>query len=121
VRPLARRRWEAFWQSDAAKLVDSDADLGRLHRWIQQVDQYDAVVEELGTEWTVRGSMGGDVLNPLVRAMGQLETQLARTETEFGMTPLGRKRLLLKVDGDPEAADPMDELARRRVTKAAGA
>jgi P27 family predicted phage terminase small subunit len=121
TRPWARRRWEAFWRSEAAKLVDLDADLNRLHRWIQQVDQYDAVVEELGTAWTVRGSMGGEVLNPLVRVMGQLETQLARTESEFGMTPLGRKRLLFTVEGEQQADDPLDELAKRRNDKAASA
>lgn len=121
TRPWARKRWEAFWRSDAAQLVDLDADLNRLHRWIQQVDQYDAVIEELGTEWVVRGAMGGDVLNPLVRVMGQLETQLARAEAEFGMTPLARKRLAMKIEGEQEEADPMDELAKRRADKAASA
>jgi P27 family predicted phage terminase small subunit len=93
----------------------------RLVRWVEQSDAYDRVIEELGTEWTVRGSMGGEVMNPLVRVMGQLETQLARTETEFGMTPLGRKRLNLKPEGAEESGDEMDDLAARRARKASGA
>jgi P27 family predicted phage terminase small subunit len=93
----------------------------RLIRWVEQSDAYDRVIEELGTEWTVRGSMGGEVMNPLVRVMGQLETQLARTETEFGMTPLGRKRLNLKAAEAAEAEDPLDEIAQRRARKASSA
>lgn len=121
IRPWARKRWEAFWRSDAAKLVDLESDMPRLVRWVEQSDAYDRVIEELGTEWTVRGSMGGEVMNPLVRVMGQLETQLARTETEFGMTPLGRKRLNLKPEGAEESGDEMDDLAARRARKASGA
>ena len=117
----ARARWTAFWRSDAARLVDLDADLGRLCRWIQQSDDYDRVADEIGTDWSIAGAMGGTVLNPLVRALGQLENQLARTETEFGMTPLGRKRLAVKAEEAEQGADPLDELSARRLGKASGA
>jgi hypothetical protein len=45
---------------------------------------------------------------------------MSRTETEFGMTPLGRKRLALKADAEAEA-DAMDEIAQRRARKASSA
>lgn len=113
-------RWDAFWSSEPAKSVDLKADLNRLNRWIEQCDEYDAAVEEIGVDRVVPGSTGNYVLNPLYKLLQQLDASMARTETEFGMTPQGRKRLMLKAE-KPSEVDPMDELAARREGKAASA
>lgn len=115
------QRWVAFWESDSARMVDHLADMPRLIRWIEQLDEYDRVVEKMGRDWLVRGSTGNEVLNPLARYLAQLDTQLARTETEFGMTPMGRKKLSLKAEEPAPAVDPLDELALRRTQRASGA
>lgn len=119
--PASYERWKAFWASDVATCVNRQADLQRLERWIEQVDRYDRILEQVGEDWTVEGSMGQPVTNPLLVYLSQLESMLARTESEFGMTPLGRKRLALKADAEPEASDAMDEIAQRRARKASSA
>lgn len=117
-------RWAAFWASDVAKKVDQRSDLPRLIRWIEQSDEYDRVVKVCRQSRLVKGSMGQPVLNPLVGYLGQLEAQIARTEADFGMTPLARQRLKEDVrpaaPGEPKP-DGLDELGKRRQRKAAGA
>lgn len=119
--PASYERWGAFWASDVAACVNRQADLQRLTRWIEQVDRYDRILAEVGTEWTVEGSMGQPVTNPLLVYLSQLESTLARTETEFGMTPQGRKRISFKAEKPQPDSDLMDELAQRRAGKAASA
>jgi P27 family predicted phage terminase small subunit len=119
--PPSYERWDAFWASDVATCVNRQADLQRLTRWIEQVDRYDRILAEVGTEWTVEGSMGQPVTNPLLVYLSQLESTLARTETEFGMTPQGRKRIAFKAEQPQEDGDLLDEIAQRRARKASGA
>jgi P27 family predicted phage terminase small subunit len=119
--PASVDRWRAFWASDVAACVNRQADLQRLERWIEQVDRYDRILEQVGEEWTVEGSMGQPVTNPLLVYLSQLESTLARTEAEFGMTPQGRKRLAFKAEKPQEKADPLDEIALRRARKVSGA
>jgi P27 family predicted phage terminase small subunit len=119
--PASYERWEAFWASDVAACVNRQADLQRLERWIEQVDRYDRILAQVGEQWTVEGSMGQPVTNPLLVYLSQLESTLARTEAEFGMTPQGRKRISFKAEKPQPDADLMDELAQRRAGKAASA
>lgn len=118
--PESYERWDAFWASDVAACVNRQADMQRLARWIEQVDRYARILAVVGDQWTVEGSMGQPVTNPLLVYLSQLESMLARTEAEFGMTPQGRKRLMLKAE-KPAESDPMDEIAQRRARKASSA
>jgi hypothetical protein len=36
-----QRAWAAFWSSDVSRAVARKSDMGRLTRWISQVDEYD--------------------------------------------------------------------------------
>lgn len=117
----SRDRWHEFWASPAAKKVNIQSDLPRLLRWIEQTDEYDRVVKVCKKSRLVKGSMGQPVLNPLFNYLGQLEAQITRTESDFGMTPLGRHRLGMKQAELDAAADEFDELAKRRADKAASA
>lgn len=116
----ARDRWAAYWASPAADKVNPQSDLPRLIRWIEQTDEYDRVAKVCKKTRLVRGSMGQPVLNPLFSYLAQLEAQIVRTEAEFGMTPLARRRLA--VTNMPESeTNPLDELSARRAQKIAGA
>jgi P27 family predicted phage terminase small subunit len=119
--PASYERWKAFWTSDVAACVNRQADLQRLTRWIEQVDRYDRILAEVGTEWTVEGSMGQPVTNPLLVYLSQLDASMSRTESEFGMTPQGRKRIAFKAEQPQEDGDLLDEIAQRRARKASGA
>lgn len=120
----SKDRWAAFWASDVARKVDQLADMPRLVRWIEQSDQYDRVTAEVARHWTVLGSTGQTRINPLLTFLSQLDAQLARTEAEFGMTPLARQRL--RDDHRPAVpeeppADGIDELTQRRHRKVGSA
>jgi P27 family predicted phage terminase small subunit len=114
-------RWDAFWASVTAQSVDLKADLNRLNRWIEMCDEYDAALEEVGRDRVVPGSAGNYVLNPLYKLLAQLDASMSRTESEFGMTPQGRKRIAFKAEKPQEDGDLLDEIAQRRARKASGA
>lgn len=94
----SERRWEAFWRSPVAQVIDPAADLPRLVRWIKASDEWERVTKTINeTGRLVRGSMGQPVLNPLFGYLAQLDAQLTRAESEFGMTPMARLRLGLSL------------------------
>jgi len=89
----SRERWADFWSSPAAQRVNRESDMPRLIRWIEQTDEYDRVAKEVRQRRYVEGSQGQPVANPLINYLNQLETQISRTEVEFGMTPMARHRM----------------------------
>lgn len=117
----AQERWAAFWSSEVAKRVDQVTDMPRLVRWIEQSDQYDRIRAEVDRNWTVLGSTGQTRINPLLTYLSQLDTQLSRTEAEFGMTPLARQKLRAAPVPQDTPKDALDELKKRRQAKAGSA
>lgn len=88
----ARRVWRAFWRSAISQAVDPDADMHRLRRWMQAVDQYERVLAAFEAEMVVRGSHSM-VLNPLAHRLARLEGEIGRAEVNLGLTPIARLRL----------------------------
>lgn len=107
---VTKERWSAFWASPVARAVDPAADGQRLERWIRAVDEWHRVGREFRKARLVSGSMGQPVLNPLAAYLNQLEQQIAKSETEFGLTPMSRLRLGIAVG---QAKLTADELNRR--------
>jgi P27 family predicted phage terminase small subunit len=94
----SQRRWEAFWRSEVAQVIDLGSDLPALRRWIQASDEFERTVGLIaGTGRLVQGSMGQPVLNPLYGLLRDLHAQITRAESEFGMTPMARLRLGLSI------------------------
>lgn len=89
----SRKRWASFWQSAVAKAVDTASDMHRIERWIRAVDEYERVGVVLRKQRVVRGSTGQLVMSPLAGYVKQLQDEIARAESELGMTPLSRMRL----------------------------
>lgn len=94
---VTRKRWDEYWASPVSAAVDRHSDIARLERWIRQVDEYERVQRVFRKSRLVRGSTGQPVLNPLAAYINTLEQSIARTETEFGMTPMARLRLGIAV------------------------
>lgn len=113
----SRDRWADFWASPAADRVDLQSDLPRLIRWIEQTDEYDRVSKVCKKTRLVKGSTGQPVLNPLFSYLATLETQIARTESEFGMTPAARRRMRVEELLDEPEGDAVDDLAARRAAR----
>lgn len=61
-------------------------------------------------EPTVTGSQGQPVVNPLARRLADLETQIARAEVQFGMTPKARADLGLSAAGAAKTAQELNEM-----------
>jgi P27 family predicted phage terminase small subunit len=102
---------EAFWRSEVAGAVDLHSDLGRLGRWIRDVDEYERSLSEFRRGRLVEGSMGQPRLNPLAARLKDLEASIRETEREFGMTPLSRLRLGIAVGQAALTAAEVNRLA----------
>lgn len=76
-----------------SQAADPVADLHRVERWIRAIDEYERVLPVLTKTRLVKGSMGQVVLNPLAAYLDSIKAELARAETELGLTPLARLRL----------------------------
>jgi P27 family predicted phage terminase small subunit len=110
----SERRWDAFWRSPVAEVIDPGSDMPRLERWIKASDEFARVtklVKETGR--MVLGSMGQPVLNPLYALLRDLDAQLVRVEAEFGMTPMARLRLGLSIADLTEARQRIEGRARQ--------
>lgn len=89
----SRQRWMEYWTSQVAKAADTTADLHRVERWIQAVDEYERVLPIFRKERVVEGSTGQPTLNPLGAYLKTLQTEISKAETELGLTPMARLRL----------------------------
>lgn len=93
IQAKAKRIWADFWAADVAQAVSVPGDLGRLHRWIWLWDEWLRMKKIADEQPFVIGSTGQPVISPATKRMEKIEEQLARAETEFGLTPLARLKL----------------------------
>jgi P27 family predicted phage terminase small subunit len=121
---VSERRWETFWHSGVASVIDLASDLPRLERWIHASDEFTRVERQIKASGRlVVGSMGQPVLNPLYDLLRSLDDQLRRAETSFGMTPKDRlalgltlaetARIRQQVEQGPRRTAPVADQARR--------
>lgn len=104
-----RQLWEMFWASRIAQLVDREADLPRLHRWIVYSDEWFRAMAAYKRQRVVHGSKGQPVINPAGEMALKLDARLEKMEEKFGLTPLDRMRLGIQFG---EARRTLDELNR---------
>lgn len=88
-----QQRWLDYWETQVARAVDPVADLHRIERWIRAVDEYERVYPVFRKQRLSTGSTGQMTLNPLATYLANLEGQIAKAETELGLTPMARLRL----------------------------
>jgi len=91
--PASKRVWKAFWDSPVSQAIDPDADLYRVERWINTIDEYERVNAAFKNARIVKGSTGQPALNPLAQYLQNLLAEINKAETELGLTPLARMRL----------------------------
>lgn len=112
---LGRRMWREFWQLGEAWLSPrTDLQLVlRLCRLYDEEAALYALVREHG--YTVRGAMGGDVLNPEAAQLRKAQELITRLEGLCGFTPSDRTRLGL---AEVQRQSKFDELMARRAKQA---
>lgn len=116
--PAVDAIWCAFHRSPLGGAVDEQGDGPALRRWIWLVNEREVLIARFAGEcaegdvesYMVRGSMGQQVLNPLLKFEERLSREIMAYEDRFGMTPLARMRLGIAIG---QAADSLDGLRQR--------
>ena len=88
-----KRRWETFWASDVASIVDQGSDLPALERLFGHYDELDRGQRAFRRQRFVAGHHGQPRLNPLAKYLADLESAARALEDRFGMTPRARLQL----------------------------
>lgn len=94
--PVTRERWDTYWTSPVAKLVDAVSDLPALERlfWLyDDLERSRQAVREQGH--MIEGSKGQTVMNPLLRHMQSQAAETRQLEDRFGLSPRARLSLNL--------------------------
>lgn len=93
---VTRERWSAYWRSPVAKLVDAVSDLPALERlfWLyDDLERSRRSVRQQGH--MIDGSKGQTVMNPLLRHMQTVMSEIRQLEDRFGLSPRARLSLNL--------------------------
>ncbi len=77
--------WHAFWQSEYARIINWDRDHRALSRLFRMY-ALEAELEAVSTPVMLLGSSGQSVLNPALRQLAALRTEILALEKQFGMT-----------------------------------
>lgn len=103
-----KQAWDAFWQSDLAKLV-KDSDTPALERLFSLYDERERCYRSAKKNRLVAGSQGQWVLNPLYKQMNVLDTEIRNMEDRFGLSPMARLKLGVQFG---EAHKSLEEMNR---------
>lgn len=91
---VTKRRWEAYWASPVAKLVDEVSDLPALERLFWLYDDLERSRRSVRAQGhMIEGSKGQAVMNPLLRHMQTQAAEVRQLEDRFGLSPRARLSL----------------------------
>jgi len=90
---VTKNRWEAFWRSDVAGIVDVNSDIPALERLFTHYDELERGQRAFRRQPFVAGHRGQPRLNPLAKRQADLESAARALEDRFGMTPKARLQL----------------------------
>src|ERR1043166_7627636 len=88
LEPEIVARWRAFWTSDGARLVNWERQGPALSRLFWLYAQ-EIRLKAAATEPLLEGSKGQVILNPALRHLAIVQTQILALEKEFGWTQIG--------------------------------
>jgi P27 family predicted phage terminase small subunit len=89
------QRWEAFWTSPVAALVDRTSDMPALERLFELYDDCDRYRTAIRKNPMVTGSQGQMVRNPFVKDLKDAQAEVRQLEDRFGLSPRARLALNL--------------------------
>lgn len=90
-----RERWEAFWTSPVASLVDRTSDMPALERLFELYDDCTRFRTAIRNDPMVVGSQGQMVRNPFVKDLKDSQAEVRQLEDRFGLSPRARLSLNL--------------------------
>lgn len=105
---VTKDRWEAFWRSSLAQIVERDSDLPALARLFSLYDELERAERAFRRKRFVSGSKGQPRLNPLAGHIAQLEPMIRALEDRFGLTPLSRLKLGIEFGNAHRSLDDLN-------------
>ena len=102
-------RWEAFWKSDVAQVVDATTDMPAVLRLFRAYQRHDHLTAEVTKRPFVQGSKGQPVVTPAAKLLDTTTREIERMEDRFGLTP--KSRLQLGIE-DKSTGPSIDDLNR---------
>lgn len=113
LQPATVEVWNRYWRSDISSLVDREAGLYTVERWIWYVDELGDAQRKFMRKRYTPGSTGQAAASPAWRVIQNLEAMIRNIEEALGMTPLARRRLgytLGPAGASGRNRDALDEL-----------
>lgn len=89
------QRWDAFWTSSVAALVDRTSDMPALERLFELYDDCARFRAAIRKDPMVVGSQGQMVRNPFVKDLKDTQAEVRQLEDRFGLSPRARLGLNL--------------------------
>jgi hypothetical protein len=77
--------WHAFWRTDFARIINWERDQRAISR-LFRLYSLEARLEEAGEQTFLLGSQGQQILNPALRQLATVQTEILALEKQFGMT-----------------------------------
>lgn len=106
---VTRDRWDSFWTSPVAVLVDHTSDLPALQRLFELYDDADRYRLHIREAAMVQGSKGQMVRNPFVKDLKDTQTAILALEDRFGLSPRARLGLNLSLVGAAKTLSDLNE------------
>jgi P27 family predicted phage terminase small subunit len=88
-----QQEWKTLWSTPMAQTFDRVTDLPALTRLFQLKDDRERIYRAVRKKWLVKGSVGQIVVNPLVKQIREMDTEIRQLEDRFGLTPMSRLKL----------------------------
>jgi len=104
-----RERWNAYWASDVARIVDHNSDMPALRRLFGYYDEIERAGRAFRRQRLTLGSASQIRLNPIGRYIGELDGFVRALEDRFGLTPMARLKLGVEFGN---AHRSLEEIAR---------
>jgi hypothetical protein len=107
----SRTEWDALFGSELGRMVDPDTDLPalrRLFRYRDQLERLHAATLEEGFQVLVLGSTKQPTLNPVYKAIRELEAQILALEDRFGLNLRQRMALGAQVVDTAKSLDALN-------------
>jgi len=96
--PAILREWHAFWETEFARVINWDRD----HRALWRLFELYSLRQRLQTASSdvfLEGSQGQTILNPALRHLSTVGTEISSLEQQFGLTPKSAASLGLSLGG----------------------
>lgn len=114
--PAVLKEWNDFWDSEYSRVVNWDRDHRALWR-LFELYSLRIKLQEASTDVFLEGSQGQTILNPAIRHLTTLGTEISGLEQQFGLTPRSAAGLGLTLGGLRKTLEDRNREANERAAR----